>query len=233
MSLEERIERLERTNRRYRLMFTLLGVLAVCAVGISATQDEGVPDVIQAKAFAVVDDEGNILVLLEETKGAGGVSIFDKTGDLLATMAFAPVEGKRAGVLGTYRGGKPLVMISAVPGGSGVIGTSNFEGKLMVEITTTVNGEGAIRTLKANGKPLVELGANTGGNGRIRTFNDQGKELVVIGGMAESDAMALAVYNKTGEAVCTLRVDENGNGVIGVWDRNGKGRTLKPGPEED
>ena len=56
MSLEERIERLERTNRRYRLMFTLLGALAVCAVGMSAAPDAGVRDVIRAKAFEVVDD---------------------------------------------------------------------------------------------------------------------------------------------------------------------------------
>ena len=64
MTIEERIERLERTNRRYRLMFTLLGVLAICTVGISATQDDGVPDVIRAKVFEVVDDEGNGLVTI-------------------------------------------------------------------------------------------------------------------------------------------------------------------------
>ncbi len=39
----------------------------------------------------------------------------------------------------------------------------------------------------------------------------------------------IQVSNKTGETVCTLGADEYGNGQVGAWNRNGKGRTLTPG----
>ena len=34
----------------------------------------------------------------------------------------------------------------------------------------------------------------------------------------------------TGESIATMYADEYGNGVVGAWNRKGKGRTLKPGP---
>ena len=40
----------------------------------------------------------------------------------------------------------------------------------------------------------------------------------------------VAVFNKTGESVVQLLADEYGNGLVGAWNRKGKGRTLKPGP---
>ena len=38
------------------------------------------------------------------------------------------------------------------------------------------------------------------------------------------------VFNKTGEEIVQLYTDEYGNGVVGAYNRKGKGRTLKPGP---
>ena len=38
------------------------------------------------------------------------------------------------------------------------------------------------------------------------------------------------VYNKTGEDVVHMYANDYGNGVVGAWNRKGKGRTLKPGP---
>ena len=74
------------------------------------------------------------------------------------------------------------------------------------------------------------LGVTVGGSGTVTTYDGQGNELVDIGSAVEGDGGRLAVYNKTGQGVCDLGVDEYGNGVIGAWNRNGKGRTLKPGP---
>jgi len=41
---------------------------------------------------------------------------------------------------------------------------------------------------------------------------------------------SLAIWNKTGEEIVNAYADEYGNGIVGAWDRKGKGRTLKPGP---
>jgi len=40
----------------------------------------------------------------------------------------------------------------------------------------------------------------------------------------------VAVYNKTDESIAQMYADEYGNGVVGAWNRKGKGRTLQPGP---
>ena len=40
---------------------------------------------------------------------------------------------------------------------------------------------------------------------------------------------ALGINKKTGEAVVGLVADEYGNGVVGAYNRKGKGRTLQPG----
>ena len=40
----------------------------------------------------------------------------------------------------------------------------------------------------------------------------------------------VSVFNKTGEGVVQLRADEYGNGVVGAFNREGRGRTFKLGP---
>ena len=40
----------------------------------------------------------------------------------------------------------------------------------------------------------------------------------------------IEVTNKTGEGIAQMYADDYGNGVVGAWNRKGKGRTLKPGP---
>ena len=64
---------------------------------------------------------------------------------------------------------------------------------------------GTITTYQPNGKMLVDLTANP--NGGVGAF-----------------------YKKTGERIVSMSADEYGNGVVGAYNRKGRGRTLKPGP---
>ena len=54
------------------------------------------------------------------------------------------------------------------------------------------------------------------------------KEIVSL--QSDEDGGWVKVYNKTGETIATMQADEYGNGVVGAFNRKGKGRTLKPGP---
>ncbi len=75
MNLEQR---LERQNRRLKMagLIALLAVLSVVLMG----QAETVPDVIKAKRFIVVDDDGNERVLLGSTIRGYGLELFDYEG---------------------------------------------------------------------------------------------------------------------------------------------------------
>ena len=52
----------------------------------------------------------------------------------------------------------------------------------------------------------------------------------ILGGTADDTGGSLTVFNKTGEGIAQVKADDYGNGVVGAWNRKGKGRTLQPGP---
>ena len=64
--------------------------------------------------------------------------------------------------------------------------------------------------------------------GAVTTYQPNGKQLVSVG--TSERGGSVYVYNKTGEFIAEMSADEYGNGVVGAWNRKGKGRTLKPGP---
>jgi hypothetical protein len=136
MSVEERIERLEIQNKRFRLAFTVL-VVALCGVvTMAATGDKvGQFEEITATRILVKDEMGKL-----------GASI------------------------------------------------------------STANGAGMLTLWTGKGMPLMIM-SDTENGGHVQ------------------------IFNKTGETVVTLEIDEYGNGQVGAWNRKGMGRTLKPGPQ--
>jgi hypothetical protein len=50
--------------------------------------------------------------------------------------------------------------------------------------------------------------------------------MVEFGG-SDDQGGGVAIKNKTGERVVLLLADEYGNGVVGAYDRKGRGRTLE------
>jgi len=55
-------------------------------------------------------------------------------------------------------------------------------------------------------------------------YNMAGEPLVLLG--AIENGGALGINKKTGEAVVGLVADEYGNGVVGAYNRKGKGRYI-------
>lgn len=84
----------------------------------------------------------------------------------------------------------------------------------------------------ASGPPdaYVYLGQAESGAGFLHLRSESGAERVSLGELVTGDGGTIRVHNETGQPVVTLLTDEKGNGEVGAWDRNGKGRTLKPGP---
>ena len=61
------------------------------------------------------------------------------------------------------------------------------------------------------------------GEFRISTWSASGKDLVALG--ATPNGSLVYVYNKTGEDIVQLFAEDYVNGVVGAWNRKGKGRT--------
>ena len=150
MQNEERINGLETQVRTLKRIVCLVCCLLVAGVIVSATSLQTVPDVIQAKKFEVVNDEGKVVASFYANMGGGMLSFSNKDGEVVAGLGSDEVngggvlginnkDGKRgAGIHADENGGVARVFnnkftevagIRATPDG-GVLGLFNNEGKL-------------------------------------------------------------------------------------------------------
>ena len=113
--------------------------------------------------------------------------------------------------------------------GTGLVSTYLY-GQPMVELGALEGRDGMVVTKNADGKPLVKLTATGGGDGMVVTNDTDGKRLVAIGGSTRGDGGFFSLQNKSGVEVIQAYADENGNGVLGVLNRDGKGRVIRPEP---
>ena len=61
---------------------------------------------------------------------------------------------------------------------------------------------------------------------RLDIVNGDDEVLISAVGNLDENGGYIVVYNKTGEGVVELRIDDYGNGEVGAFNRKGKGRVL-------
>ena len=128
--MQNEITELRNQVRTLKRIVYGFGCLLVAGVVVSATSLQTVPDVIQAKRFEVVNDEGKPVVNLYAYDDGGVLSIQNKEGKSVAAL-FTNTNG---GVLGIHnKDGKQVAKLSANEGG-GVLKTLDGKG----EITSTL-----------------------------------------------------------------------------------------------
>ena len=163
----------------------------------------------------------------------------------LAVRLGEETGGSQGLLLGQFEGSYFLSLLSATSDGSSVALKADADGSGRVEVSSTTGKSTAVLTGIKEG---VGLSLHAAGEERVLMFaqEESGASMLHLrhptstpeknvngvclwsGGAADTGG-ELSIFNKTNEEVCTLKVDEYGNGLIGAWDRTGKGRTLKPG----
>ena len=111
--------------------------------------------------------------------------------------------------------------------GGGEISLYNGQGQKLARLSATKNGEGMLATYNHNGEGVIALGATNDGKGAFTTYNGEGQKLVSIS--ATDHGGAISVWSGAGQAVSTIRTNENGEGEVGAWNQDGKGQKLTPG----
>ena len=83
---EERMETLEKQVRRQRRWNIALGVVVVVGGLMAARNIQEVPDVIRAKSFEVVNDEGKVRIMMahDSSSNESGVILVDNSGPRVA-----------------------------------------------------------------------------------------------------------------------------------------------------
>src|SRR6266496_3429268 len=102
-SIEQRVAQLEKNLRFYRFCFAGFLIVGAGLLFMSFNNKKTAPDVLEAKAFHVVDDKGNVLVEINKEDGNGQLSTFTS-------------------------GGKRLVSLFTTDGGAGGINTTDAKG---------------------------------------------------------------------------------------------------------
>ncbi|TFH25593.1 MAG: hypothetical protein E4H03_00235 [Myxococcales bacterium] len=147
MTIERRLEILERRCRRLTAALTGLTLLATSVLMMGA--GEAVPEVIRAKAFEVIGSSGESRVKLYTLDDRGLITTLGPGGHALVDIG-ATVTG--TGSLRTYDGeGRPLVSIGATPKEEGTVNTYNAKGDNLIKLGVTADGQGAIGAFRRAG----------------------------------------------------------------------------------
>ena len=110
--MQNEITELRNQVRTLKRIVYGFGCLLVAGVIVSATSLQTVPDVIQAKKFEVVNDEGKVVASFYANMGGGMLSFSNKDGKVVAGLGSDEVNG--GGVLGiNNKDGKPVAALGA------------------------------------------------------------------------------------------------------------------------
>jgi len=215
-SLEQRVAQLEKNNRFYRLCFA--GSLLVVAglVFMSFNNKKTVPDVIEARAFHVVDDKGKVIVKINKEDGNGQLTTFTPAG-------------------------KKLVSLFTSDGGGGGINTFDKNGEVIFKVTRTTEGGGYLALFNGGLQEIAELGVTDAESGYFRLNDRNGKKQVWMtytkdgGGYLslsrEDQEMfrfstpavggRLGIYNSANTRIAYIGTQDTKDGNITIWNSGG------------
>ncbi|MBK6633852.1 MAG: hypothetical protein IPG38_05660 [Chitinophagaceae bacterium] len=218
--LEQRVKKLEKSLQAYRIFFSTSLVIFFAVVLISSGKKDDVPDIIKAKAFQVVDNSGNVLVLMNKEKGSGQLATYSSSGQKLVRLFTSESD---AGAINTFDpdGNLNFKITNNLKGG-GYLAMYNTNLKEVVELGVLNSKDGYLQVNDNNGGKLAKITATTEGGGHF-SLTKEGKETITIS--AASPGGRLSIYDNTEKRIgyfgtqsdlsCNLSVYNNSGTRIG------------------
>lgn len=141
MTVEERLIRLEKSQRRWRyLSLGLLVAVAALAGGV-AYDFLGVRGTLRARRIIVVNEKGSALELDSTTEGDGIISVHDS---LNVPRALLGNSRKGFGTLELYSGAQQKLISIGGSGSGGQIAVFNNSGRKVIDAQASKTNSGAI-----------------------------------------------------------------------------------------
>ncbi|MBS1655272.1 MAG: hypothetical protein JSU05_10540 [Bacteroidetes bacterium] len=215
-NLEQRIALLEKNIRFYQIVFGVLIILAGALASMSFRSKSPVPDVIQAKAFQVVDDAGNVLVEINKEDGNGQLSTYTPTGTRLVSL-FTSDAG--CGAINTFNyDGKTIFKVTNTSGGGGYMALFNNDKKEIAEFGVTDIGSGYFRINDNIGNKQAWITYTKGGGGYFSLSNN-GNETIRL---STADVGGrIGIYNDYNTRIAYMGTQENRDGQITTFNSSG------------
>jgi len=147
MTVEQRLDQLEKRNKRLTVGLTMMAVVVCAVVTMAATGDKiGRFETVVARTIYVKNDAGNFVVVLDADDDGNGF-----------------VQTKSAK-------GKKLVQLNSTVEDNGTVTTFQSNGKELVDLSATDNG-GLINVLNKTGEVIANMGADEYGNGVVGAYD--------------------------------------------------------------
>ena len=215
--LEQRVARMEKSLRMYRMVFATIIIMGGTFFLMSHSDKTGnVPDVIKAKAFVVVDDNNNSIVEINKEKGNGQISTYTP-------------------------GGTRLVSLFTSDGGAGAINTFDKDGHVNFKVTRTTEGGGYMALFNDNEKEVAEWGVSTSQSGYFKLNDKYGDKMAwmtftkegggyfsLLNGGKEtirfstpSSGGRVGIYNSSSNRIAFIGSQDNGDGNITLYNSAG------------
>ncbi|MFT5366574.1 MAG: hypothetical protein ACI8V2_001521 [Candidatus Latescibacterota bacterium] len=163
-TIEDRLERLERSQTRYR--FITIGLLLVLIASLSMGQANNLDDIV-CRSLTVLQD-GKVVI------ANGTVSTYSPSGEALIVLN----STENGGVLTTYsKLGKALVKLGPNEFGNGSVASYSSSGNGLVKLSSNNYGDGSLVTFLGSGKKAVAI-SSVENKAAIAVYNKNGKAKV-------------------------------------------------------
>jgi hypothetical protein len=214
--LEQRIARLEKNLRFYRFGFAGLFIIAAGFITMSFNNRKTAADVIEAKAFHVVDDAGNVLVELNKEDGNGQISTFTPAGKRLVSL-FTTDDG--AGGINTFgKEGNVIFKVTNNTGGGGYMALFNAGKQEIAELGVTNNESGYFKLNDRSGNKQVWMTYTQDGGGYL-SLSKGAQEMIRF---STPDAGGrIGVYNSSNTRIAYMGAQDTKDGNITIWNSAG------------
>ena len=200
VTLHERIERIEKQNRRLKscMVFLVLSFLALAVMGAKAGPHDGHFRQIIAEGITIVDGAGQELIGIGFAKEEGtGIKILNKAGKKILGIGITADEGG-SGILVSDKEGRPRIGFG-MDEGMPSVAMVDENGKKILAMGGDGKGYGLV-VMDENEVERVGLGLSEGNTGVV-IYDDSGK--YVRGMIRQANGVHYSSY-----------VDENGKEVI-------------------
>jgi len=199
VTLHERMERIEKQNRRLKscMVFLILTLLALAVMGAKAGPHDGHFRQIIAERISIVDGAGQEMIVIGTGKEGAGMRILNKAGKRVVGLGISADEGGN-GILVADKQGRPRIglgMDEGVPS----VAMANENGKKILALGGDEKGYGLV-IMDENEVERAGLGFKEGNTGVV-IYDDNGQ--YVRGMIRQAAGVPYSSY-----------VDENGKEII-------------------
>jgi hypothetical protein len=151
MTVEQRLEQLEKRNKRLTVVLTMMAVTICAVVTMAATGEKnGEFDMVVARTIAVTNNAGDKILVVWGLNNDGD------------------------GMVTTYSAkGNALVDLNSTMDGNGSVKTYQPNGKALVRLTANDNGGGVV-VYNKTGEMIADMNADDYGNGEVGAYNRKG-----------------------------------------------------------